>query len=90
MNIEHDMLAYAAHDDYHVTAGLLNKGAREIADLRQRYLAELAENNRLRAELERAVRDINRIGLHAAAYEGCPICALVRSYGFDPEALRES
>ena len=76
MSIEHDMEAYAMRDDYHVTAALLHRGAKEIT--------------RLRAELERAVRDIQRVGTHAAAYDGCPICALVRSYGFDPEALRES
>lgn len=57
---------------------------------RTRFLELLAENTYLRTELERAVRDINRLGSHAAAYEGCQICALVRSYGFDPEALRES
>lgn len=75
MNIEQAMLDYAAHDDYHVTAALLNKGAKEII--------------RLRRELARAVRDIERLGTHTATYQSCHVCATVKSYGFDPEALRE-
>jgi uncharacterized protein (UPF0335 family) len=49
----------------------------------------LSENERLRRELRRAVRDIERLGTHTATIEGCPICNTVRGYGFDPEALRE-
>lgn len=56
---------------------------------RQHYLVELSENTRLRSELARAVRDIKRLGTHTASIDGCHVCATVRSYGFDPEALRE-
>ena len=43
----------------------------------------------LRRELARAVRDIERLGTHTATITGCPICNAVRTYGLDPEALRE-
>ena len=39
----------------------------------------------LRAELTRAVREINRLGEHAVIQSQCPVCAVVKSFGL-PES----
>jgi hypothetical protein len=70
---------------------------RELEDLRRKHsvaCALLQDQTttivQLRSTLERAVREINRIGPHSGTTpENCPTCQVVRSYGFDPEALRE-
>lgn len=38
--------------------------------------------------IERAVREINRLGRHSHDGETCHICELVRSFGYEPEMMR--